>query len=523
MVIKGIIKKGEYYDSVTLMLAVKRVNELNGVIDSAIVMGTKENKSILEAAGLMLDQFKASIDSDLLIVIKVENQESAEKVLEEASSVLKSARKRDDSGSAPSVRSMDAALKILPGANFVLISVAGKYASDVAMKALQRGMHVMLFSDNVPLEQEVELKRYAIEHGLLVMGPDCGTAIINGAPLAFANVVNRGDIGIVAAAGTGLQEVSCLISNAGAGISQAIGTGGRDVKKEVGGIMFIEALRMLSQDEHTKIILLVSKPPHPEVLEKIGRLVQEIKKPVVAVFLGVQAEELIKYGISPASSLEEAASFTVALSSGKEVKGIRDSSERRKEAIKNLAKTESDKLHAGQKYIRGLFSGGTFCYEAQLLLKDMVEGIYSNTPTGKSLQLEHSLKSQKHTIIDLGEDEFTVGRPHPMIDFALRNKRFVEEANDPETAVLLLDVVLGYGSNPDPLKEIIPAIIKAQQMAVESERYLPIVCSVTGTNADPQNRSVVVKGLTDAGVFVMESNAAASLLAGGIAVSAGEK
>jgi FdrA protein len=202
---------------------------------------------------------------------------------------------------------------------------------------------------------------------------------------------------------------------------------------------------------------------------------------------------------------------------------MQDSLERRKEEIKILAKTESVKLHAGQKYIRGLFSGGTFCYEAQLLLKDMIEGIYSNTPTGKSLKLEHSLKSQKHTIIDLGEDEFTVGRPHPMIDFALRNKRFVEEANDPETAVLLLDVVLGYGSNPDPLKEIIPAIIKAQQMAVESGRYLPIVCSVTGTNADPQNRSVVVKGLTDAGVFVMESNAAASLLAGGIAAPAGPK
>lgn len=523
MVIKGVVKKGEYYDSVTLMLAVKRVNELNGVIDSAIVMGTKENRSILEASGLMLDQFKASIDSDLLIVVKVESKDNAEKVLDEVNSVLKSARTRDDSGSVPSPRSMDAALKVLPEANLVLISVAGKYASDVAMKALQRGMHVMLFSDNVPLEQEVELKRYAVERHLLVMGPDCGTAIINGTPLAFANVVNRGDIGIVAAAGTGLQEVSCLISNAGAGISQAIGTGGRDVKKEVGGIMFIEALRMLSEDEHTRVILLVSKPPHPDVLEKIGRLVQEIKKPVVAAFLGAKAEELKNYGIHPARSLEEAASFTVALSSGKEVEGIWDSLERRKDEITILAKTESGKVHAGQKYIRGLFSGGTFCYEAQLLLKDMVEGIYSNTPTGKSLKLEHSLRSQKHTIIDLGEDEFTVGRPHPMIDFALRNKRFVEEANDPETAVILLDVVLGYGSNPDPLKEIIPTIAKARQMAVESGRFLPIVCSVTGTNADPQNRSVVVKGLTDAGVFVMESNAAASLLAGYIVTSTGKK
>jgi FdrA protein len=523
MVIKGFIKKGEYYDSVTLMMAVKRVNELNGVIDSAIVMGTKENRSILEASGLMVDQFQTSIDNDLLIVVKTDNLAIADKVLEEINSVLKSVRRRESSGSASLPRSMDAAVRILPDTNFVLISVAGRYAGDVAMKALQRGMHVMLFSDNVPLVQEIELKRYAADRGLLVMGPDCGTAIINGIPLAFANVVNRGDIGIVAAAGTGLQEVSCLISNTGAGISQAIGTGGRDVKKEVGGIMFLESLRMLSQDEHTKIILLVSKPPHPEVMEKIGRAVREIKKPVVAVFLGAKAVDVQKYGIIPAASLEEAASYAAALSSGKKIDGIQISFAQRNATIKNIAKTVSSKLHPGQKYIRGLFSGGTFCCEAQVLLKEMLEGIYSNAPTGKSLKLDNSLQSQKHTIIDLGEDEFTVGRPHPMIDYSLRNKRLLEEAKDSETAVILLDVVLGYGSNPDPLKEIVPAIRKAQQTAAEHGCHLPIACSVTGTNADPQNRSTVIKGLSDAGVLVMESNAAASLLAGFIAVSAHEK
>jgi succinyl-CoA synthetase alpha subunit len=523
MVIKGLIKKGEYYDSVTLMRAVKRVNELSGVIDSAIVMGTKENRSILEASGLMLDQFRTCIDSDLLIVVKTENDAGADKVLEEVKSVLKSVRKRDNSDSTPLPRSMDAAVKIIPDANLVLISVAGKYAGDVAMKALQRGMHVMLFSDNVPLEQEIDLKRYAVSQGLLVMGPDCGTAIINGVQLAFANVVNRGDIGIVAAAGTGLQEVSCLISNAGAGISQAIGTGGRDVKKEVGGLMFIESMRMLSYDEHTKIILLVSKPPHPEVLEKIGSVVKEIRKPVVAAFLGVKADYLKKYGIIPAGSLEEAALFSVALSSGKKIGDIQNTFGKRKEAIKDIAKPEAGKLQPGQKYIRGLFSGGTFCYEAQLFLMDMVEGIYSNAPTGKSLKLENSLQSQKHTLIDLGEDEFTVGRPHPMIDFSLRDKRLIEEAKDAETAVILLDIVLGYGSNPDPLKEIIPAIKKAQQTAVEGGRHLPFICSVTGTNADPQNRSKVMKGLRDAGVLVMESNAAASTLAGFIAASVHEK
>jgi FdrA protein len=514
MTLKGIIKKGEYYDSVTLMMAVKRVNEMNGVIDSAIIMGTKENRSILEASGLLLDEFKTSNDSDLLIVVKTDDMQRADQVLLEVDTVLKSIRKRDNASSAPLPRSVDAALKVIPGANLAMISIAGRYAGDVAMKALRLGLHVMLFSDNVPLEQEIELKRYAVDHGLLVMGPDCGTAIINGVPLAFANVVNRGDIGIVAAAGTGLQEVSCLISNAGAGISQAIGTGGRDVKKDVGGLMFIDALWRLAKDENTRVILLVSKPPHMEVLEKIGRVVQEIKKPVVAAFLGVKQEHLRKYGIYPAASLEEAASLSVALSSGIQIDDGGVLSAHRKGTVKALAKTEKLKFHSTQKYIRALFSGGTFCYEAQVLLKEMVDRIYSNVPTGTSVKLENSLKSVGHTIIDLGEDEFTVGRPHPMIDFSLRNNRIIQEASNPETAIILLDIVLGYGSNPDPLKELLPTIKKAQQIAAGEKRYVSFVCSVTGTNADPQNRSTVVKGLMDAGVIVVESNAAASLLAG---------
>jgi FdrA protein len=514
MEVKGIIKQGEYYDSVTLMQAVNSINALSGVIDSAIVMGTKENKSILESSGLMLDEFKFSIDTDLLIAVKADTLEQADQVLAEVNTVLKSVRKRGDSGSTPLPRSIDAAVKLLPGSNLVLISVAGRYAGDVAMKSLKSGLHVMLFSDNVPLEQEIALKQYAVKQGLLVMGPDCGTAIINGVPLAFANKVNRGNIGIVAAAGTGLQEVSCLISNKGAGISQAIGTGGRDIKKEVGGLMFIESIRMLLEDRDTKVLLLISKPPHPEVLAKIGQILQGSKKPVVAAFLGAKAEEIQKYGIHPASSLEEAALLSVAYSIGKEIKEIENIIIQQREAIKTLAKKESSKLASGQKYIRGLFSGGTFCYEAQLLLQDLVDNLNSNVPIGKTKKLANSLQSQHHTLIDLGEDEFTVGRPHPMIDYSLRNKRIIEEANDPETAVILLDIVLGFGSNPDPLKEILPAIKTAQDMAKKNNRYIFFICSVTGTDADPQNRTKVVQGLKDNTVWVMESNATASLFAG---------
>ena len=517
MIVKGIIKKGEYYDSVTLMTAAKKLNELPGVLDSAVVMGTAENKAMLVASGLMLDDFRTCAETDVLIAAKVTNDTQAVDLSSTVDTILKSMRRREDSAAVPLPRSLDAAVKIMPAANLTLISVAGKYAGNVAMKALQRGLHVMLFSDNVPLEQEIALKQFAVAHGLLVMGPDCGTAIINGVPLAFANAVNRGDIGIVAAAGTGLQEVSTLISNSGAGISQAIGTGGRDVKREVGGLMFLEALRLLDEDARTQVIVLISKPPHAEVFEKIARRVREIKKPVVAVFLGIDSEAIRNGGMIHAACLAEAAQMAVALSQGNDFSRILEYFSKRKEELKIRAETEARKLHAGQKYVRGLFSGGTFCYEAQVLLKDMVNNIYSNAPTGTSHKLEDSLKSEKHTLLDLGEDEFTVGRPHPMIDYSLRNKRILQEADDPETAMVLLDIVLGYGSHPDPAGEISPVINKAKQIATDNKRYLPIICSVTGTDRDPQNRTAVVKALMDCGAIVMESNAAACWLAGSIA------
>ncbi len=399
--------------------------------------------------------------------------------------------------------SLDGALKVLPGANLALISVAGRYAGELARHALESGLHVMLFSDNVPLEQEIELKQFARKRGLLVMGPDCGTAIINGVPLAFANAVNRGSIGIVAAAGTGLQEVSCIISNEGAGISQAIGTGGRDVKQEVGGIMFIEGLKALAQDEQTRVILLVSKPPHPQVLKRIEKVIQTIRKPVVTLFIGAAADRR-----GPAT-LEEAALQAVALAQGQKPDAAARRLAARDETLARMATREAARRKRGQKYVRGLFSGGTFCAEAQIIFKDLLADVYSNVPVRGVKQLRDSLVSQKNTVIDLGEDEFTVGRPHPMIDYSLRNRRILEEAADSGTAVILLDVVLGYGANPDPAAELAPVLRQAA-------RKVAVVCSITGTDQDPQNRSRVEKALRKAGAIVMPSNAAACKLAGRI-------
>jgi len=511
MIVKGILKKGAYYDSVSLMIVSKELNQLEGIKDSSVVMGTQENRAILNAAGLMVSDFDIANDTDLLISIKAISEEAISNAFAKVDQLLKDIRNKHDETGDVKAHSLDQAVKQLSGANLSLISIAGKYAAREAMKALKQGLHVMLFSDNVSISEEIELKQFAQSKGLMVMGPDCGTAIINGIPLAFANVVQKGNIGIVAASGTGLQEVSSLISNEGAGISQAIGTGGRDVKKEVGGIMFIEAMKALAQDDETKIIVLISKPPHEEVLQKISDEIKKIKKPVIAILIGGNPKPLRNAGAIPAHNLEEAAIYAASLSKGMEVEKALNKIELRD--IEILAQSEKLAKNCSGKYIRGLFSGGTLCDETQLILKDTIGYVYSNAPLNPDYQLKNLWKSEGNTILDMGEDEFTSGRPHPMIDFSLRNKRIIEEAENKEVAIILLDVVLGYGSHLDPASELVPAISKALEISPK----LLFICSVTGTNQDPQNRKEVIRKLEKAGALVMPSNVAASKLVGAIA------
>ena len=513
MVVKGMIKTGAYFDSVTLMLVGRELSAKAGVSDAAVVMGTDENKAILQSSGLLCPELSRAGGADLLISVKTADEKSAGEALAEAEALLKSVRRRAGREADYAPKSLDGAVRLLPGANLAIVSVAGRYAGEVAMDALRRGLHVMLFSDNVPLETEIELKNFAAARGLLVMGPDCGTAIINGVPLAFANAVNRGAIGVVAAAGTGLQEVSSIISNEGAGISQAVGTGGRDVKKEVGGSMFLAGLAALAEDPATKVIVLVSKPPHEEVLRKLAAAVRAVGKPVVAAFMGADPRAVSELGMAGAETFEEAALLAVALAQGRPADGVRRELQSRKADLDRLAAAERRKLQGGQRFLRGLFSGGTFCSEAQVVFRGILDEVYSNVPMSPFRELKDAWKSQGHTVVDLGEDAFTVGRPHPMIDFTLRNRRIQDEAKDPQTAAILLDVVLGYGSHPDPAGELSPAIAAARKTAQEAGRHLAFVASVTGTEQDPQVRSKVESGLRAAGVTVMRSNAAAARLA----------
>jgi FdrA protein len=374
----------------------------------------------------------------------------------------------------------------------VLISVAGRYAAGVAREAMRLGKHVFLFSDNVSVEDEIALKKKAAEKGLLVMGPDCGTAIVRGIGLGFANKVRLGPIGVVAAAGTGLQQVSARIHQLGGGMTYGIGTGGRDLSEKVGAVTFRMAVEFLSRDPETKVIVLVSKPPAAKVAEEVIRQARKTDKPVVVVFVGRSGPVEPVGNLHFAHSLDHAAEVAVQLAN-------------QPHALK-MPDLKLERFAAGQRYLRGLFSGGTLAYEAQYILEDYLPKVWANAPLHKENKIPNSLESQEHTIIDLGEDEFTVGRLHPMMDNEMRIRRLMEEAGDPTVAVIMLDVVIGYGSHPDPASELAPAIEKAKAGAARSGRYLEVAAVVTGTDEDPQNLDSQIEQLKNAGAWVETSN-----------------
>jgi FdrA protein len=217
---------------------------------------------------------------------------------------------------------------------------------------------VFCFSDGVSVEVEAALKRRALERGLLFMGADCGTAILDGVALGFANAVERGPVGIVGASGTGIQEVCCLLDAAGVGVSHAIGVGGRDLSAEVGGLMMRRGLELLAADEETQAIVAISKPPDATVAAAIEEAAAAAGKPVVLGF------DL---------TLEEAA--------------------RRVAPVPAFAETLNRPPVQGE--VRGLYSGGTLCGEAARIVG-------------------------QGTFTDFGADEYTRGRAHPMIDPSLR-------------------------------------------------------------------------------------------------------
>lgn len=505
------IRKNTYYDSVTLMLISKEVKKIDGVHEALVGMGTDLNKELAENLNIISKEIKNSGPNDFFVTVRAEENIQIKKVAGEVDRLLSKKRKASESDYMPPT--IGSALEYMPDSNIVLISVGGEYAAAEVRKALNNDLHVMLFSDNVSLKDERELKELACKKGLLMMGPDCGTAIINNVSLAFANVVRRGGIGVVAASGTGAQEVTVIIDKLGEGISQAIGTGGRDLCKEIGGLMMLQGLDALKNDFETKVIVLISKPPSAEVTKKVMKAIENLKKPVVVDFIGGERDIIEAHGGYACVSLEDAARKAVALLRNEEVEDF-DGFNLPNEKIREIILKETNNINVSQKYLRGFFTGGTLADETMKLLNPIIGPIYSNIPLLPEYKLTNTKMSKENTCIDFGEDEFTVGKPHPMIDPTARVERLEAESGDDEIAVVLMDFVLGYGSHEDPVGEMLPSIKAAKERFVKKGNYLSIIGSVCGTENDPQKLVESQKKLEEAGVIILPSNAQAARLAG---------
>ena len=511
MAVVSTVKKNHYQDSLKLMQISQKLSVLPGIKKASAIMATEANLRMLKDTGLIKVIPDSVNANDLIVAIEAESENVAKDAVERLDTFL--VPPNVDVTAKEEYKNFDSANSALPQANLVVISLPGQYAKIEVAKAIERGLHTFLFSDNLTIEEEIELKERAKERGLLMMGPGCGTAIINGIGLGFANLVRRGPIGVVAAAGSGMQEVTSLIHNWGSGISHAIGLGGRDLSENVGGIMAMEALKMLLGDEGTEVILLVSKPPSEKIAKKMLDVVREGEKPAVVCFLGKELSKESNSSIRYSSDLEEAALGALKFINGN---GKQPQILSIKSWVKQAEKFVRP-LDSRQRYLRGLFSGGTLCYEAQQILTPILGKIYSNAPFDKEMKLDDSNRSKRHTCVDLGEEEFTVGRPHPMIDATLRSERLIKEASDPSTAVILFDVVLGYVASPDPAGDLIPAIKEAKKIAKGKGRSFAFVAHVCGTEDDPQNLKSQEEKLKKAGVLVLPTNALASRIAGWIA------
>ncbi|HVT60417.1 MAG TPA: acyl-CoA synthetase FdrA [Thermoanaerobaculia bacterium] len=505
-------RHGAYHDSLVLMQLQASLGALPGVLDAAVVMAIPANLALLAASGLLpTEAAGAARADDLLVVVKAESEAAAGEALARVDPLL--AERRPAAGTDPLAgfrpRSLAGAMRQLPAARWVLVSVAGRYAAAVAREALDLGRHVFLYSDNVSLAEEVALKREAQAKGLLVLGPDCGTALIGGAGLGFANRVRRGTVGLLGASGTGLQAVASQLHALGAGVSQALGTGGRDLTAEVGGATAHQALDLLRRDPRTEVIVLVGKPPAPPVAARLLTAALQAGKPVVVHFVGTPAPARRLGNLHFAATLSAAAETAVALLAAAHapVPPAPAAGQAAADLLEAPVPSEppAPPPAPGQRYLRGLFSGGTLAAAALQGLGALLAPIFSNLSSPAAERLGDPHQSRGHTLLDLGADELTVGRPHPMIDQDLLLRRLARESADPEVAAILLDVVLGDGAHPDPAGALAPAVSAARAGAAAAGRALAVGAIVVGTDQDPQGLAAQIDALASSGARVFRT------------------
>jgi succinyl-CoA synthetase alpha subunit len=516
LVIKTHIINQEYRDSVQLMRAASVASKLDGIEIASVLMGTPKNKPLLEEVNLLTSEAKSAGSNDIVISIRADTDSNANDAIKFVIDFL-SQESIDSHSDTHFYRSIRGGLTRIPDANLAVISVPGEFAARETRLALEQDLNVLLFSDNVSIEDEILLKKIAHRKGLIVMGPDCGTAMIKNIGLGFSNVVMPGPIGIVAASGTGAQEILVLCHIGGGGVIHAIGTGSRDVKDSVGGISMIDGIKALDKDHSVELIIIISKPPEEATMKRILKEVSNCSKPVIINFLGKKAGYFDKPGKSlSVNTLEEAAYSATEFFETKnlKLKSIVFDDENKVKKILNVTKSS---LNPDQKYIRGLYAGGTFTFESAMIISKILpsnENLWTNIKLEGTKIIDNPKMSREHTIIDLGADEFTVGKPHPMIDQTERTLRFLDEINDPKAAVILLDFVLGYGSHIDPIGDMKEAFKKWKYL----QNTVPIVAHVCGTNLDPQNYTESIETLEDLGIYVMPTNAQAARLAALISI-----
>jgi succinyl-CoA synthetase alpha subunit len=504
------IEKDRYVDSVLLMAISRDLKTLPGVRDAVVVLATPANKEALAQTGFLSPELDRAGPNDLAIALDAENGAALEAARAKAKELLSRKGEAPAQEGRPRPATLEQAIRLYPESNLALISVPGAYAAREARLALKKGLHVFLFSDNVSLEDEIALKDEAVSRGLLLMGPGCGTAIVGGKPLGFANVVRRGRIGIVGASGTGIQEVSSLIDRLGGGVSHALGTGGRDLSEAVGGRMALFCLGVLGEDDGTDVLVLISKRPAPAVAERVLAALEAIGKPSVVRFIG-DDEKPVRGRITFAQSLADAARLACnqagvsTMLLGRTEKGL-----------DRIASQEAAGLRKEQTLLRGYFCGGTLAQEAWQILERAKERVFANVAGSPELVIEDEDGVEGHVLLDLGDDRFTRGKPHPMIEPALRDERVARAGEDPRAALVLADLVLGHGAHPNPARGLVDAALKAKRTSRGRGGGLAVVASITGTEGDPQGYSREKKTLEEAGVWVAETNEEAARLAAAI-------
>lgn len=487
-----IIEKNSYHDSIVLMLLTNHLKEIAGVNNVQVMMGTPANKDIFKTGGLATPELDQATPNDMVVVVDVDDEALIDQVVAESKNYLEEqSQAKEDEGTTERVRTWDKALEVGKDAPLALISIPGVYAAPEIERALDAGKHVFCFSDNVSIEDEARLKKLAHEKGLLLMGPDCGTGVANGIPLAFANRTRRGEIGIVGASGTGIQEVATTIHKLGGGVTNAIGTGGRDLKAAVDGTTLKDGVALLDQDPSVKVIVVISKPPAKEVRDSVMDLLRAAHKPVVVVFMGERPDHH-EEGLYQAYTLEETAHLAVDLLNGQQPT-----------AVAEELPVPDVKWAEGQKNIKAYYSGGTLAYEAATMINDTV-GLNAESGVDGAI-----LNQDGYEVLDLGDDVYTQGRPHPMIDATVRKQMMTDAGQDPETAVILIDDVLGYGTHDDMAGELAPTIKKVIADAKAQGRELPVVATIVGTDLDIQDYAGQKKTLEEAGAVVCQSNAQA--------------